>query len=148
MQDRDNIGFYIKWLSENMTRNMNKRLKDIDLTYSQMRALMYLLKHKNETVIQKDIEKFLGLTHSTVIGLLQRMEKKGLIYMETNPTDHRCRIVKPCEKAFKIGDKILKIRELHEAEITKNLTPSQVEELKKLLKTVCKSVDLSFNSNK
>ena len=147
MEDRDHVGFYIKWLSENLTRNMNNQLKKLDITDSQMRTLMYLLKRRDETVIQKDIERFLGLKHSTVIGLLHRMEKKELVRVEINAKDHRCRSVRLCEKAFKIGGEIEKARQIHEAEITKNLTPDQVDELKKLLRIVCLSVDLSFNRN-
>ena len=119
MEDRDHVGFYIKWLSENLTRNMNSQIKRLDITDSQMRTLMYLLRHRDETVIQKDIEHFLGLKHSTVIGLLHRMEKKKLVRVEINANDHRCRSVRPCEKAFKIGGEIEKLAKFMKPKLLK-----------------------------
>ena len=50
-----------------------------------------------------DVYKRQGLRHSTIIGLLKRMEKNNFVRVEVNPEDHRCRQVILLDKAFELG---------------------------------------------
>lgn len=49
------------------------------VTAAQCRVLMYLEKMKGQAVSQRELERYLGVSHTTVKGLLQRLEEKGLV---------------------------------------------------------------------
>ena len=51
-----------------------------------------MLEKGKNVVMQKEIEQEFGLRHSTIIGLLKRMEKNNFVRVEVNPEDHRCRL--------------------------------------------------------
>lgn len=60
---------------------------------SQMIIIDYLMQHKNEEVYQKDLEMILSLRRATVSGILQTMEKNGLIERNICNNDVRCKTI-------------------------------------------------------
>lgn len=58
-------------------------------TLTQMDILMYILEHKDEEIYQKNLEEVLNLRRATVSGVLQTMEKNGLIERITDTQDSR-----------------------------------------------------------
>ena len=72
-----NIVYYMKTALDNELRKYN-------ITATQFIVLEYLLENENNVIIQKDVCEYLVLKHSTVIGIMQRLESKGLIKKETS----------------------------------------------------------------
>lgn len=70
--------------------DVNEKLKPYDLTAAQILLLKYLNINSGKMIIQKDICDYLSLKHSTVIGILKRLETKGLI---TKKTGYKSEIV-------------------------------------------------------
>ena len=68
------IGFYMKKINDYIHADANERLKKLDLTYSQMHILIYILRCGGSSVRQKDILHYFNISHPTVVGLLKRME--------------------------------------------------------------------------
>lgn len=132
----DDIGFYFKKINDYIIINANNRLNNRGITFSQMHILSYLIKRKEEAVPQKDIETRFGLQHSTVIGLLKRMEKKDLLRVEVNPSDRRSRRVVLLKKAYDIDVEMKDYKNSVEKMLTKGLTDEQVSALKNLLRVV------------
>ena len=79
------IGFYFKRIDEIMSMAANAHLKKYDITCSQANILFYMLEKGKNVVMQKEIEQEFGLRHSTIIGLLKRMEKNNFVRVEVNP---------------------------------------------------------------
>jgi len=52
-------------------------------------AAGYIFTHKDQQVIQKDLEKGMSIGKSTASGLVKRMVKNGLIYTAPSSTDAR-----------------------------------------------------------
>lgn len=69
-----NTGYYIKRISDYIEADANRELEQYGLTLTQARVLAFLLNRRDTTTIQKDIESFFEIRHSTVIGILQRMD--------------------------------------------------------------------------
>ncbi|HIT85349.1 MAG TPA: MarR family transcriptional regulator [Candidatus Ornithomonoglobus intestinigallinarum] len=136
MKPEEGIGFYIKRINDYILADTNERLKKLDLTFSQMHILIYILMHGGRDVRQRDILHYFNIAHPTVVGLLRRMEKKGLVCVESDPDDRRGNCVTALPKANAILEQ-LKEGQLHiEALLTKELTPEQQAELKKILKII------------
>ncbi|MBR2708509.1 MAG: MarR family transcriptional regulator [Bacilli bacterium] len=71
-----NIVYYMKTALDNELRKYN-------ITATQFIVLEYLLENEDKEIIQKDVCEYLVLRHSTVIGIMKRLQDKGLIKKET-----------------------------------------------------------------
>ena len=105
----NNTGFYIKRISDYIESDANRALEQYGITCSQARVLSFLLKSQGKVTIQKDIENYLEIKHPTVIGILQRMEAKGLIVSEVDPQDKRQRIITLTDSGIGFNRKVKRI---------------------------------------
>ena len=69
---------------------MSATLAEMDLTASQGRIMVFIA-HRRLPPCARDIEEAFQLSHPTVSGLLNRLEKKGFIEFRADPTDRRCK---------------------------------------------------------
>ncbi len=74
----ENIGQLIKQISSVLIRDMNKRLKAYDITFSQLQVLL-ILKESNNKMCQKEIAEILKVTHTSLLDVLKILERKELI---------------------------------------------------------------------
>jgi len=112
------IGFIIKLINDSITVHVNTSLKPYELTMSQINVLGYLHENEDKLVSQKELEKQLHVSHPTIVGILKRLEKKGLIKTFLNPNKKTMKIVTLTE---------------YEAELFKNLNRGKKEFENKLL---------------
>ncbi len=56
---------------------------------TQCRVILCLKNHKGGPVSQRELERHLGVTHSTAKGILQRMEERGLVRTAFDSADGR-----------------------------------------------------------
>ncbi|MDI3536722.1 MAG: hypothetical protein PWP30_1204, partial [Eubacteriaceae bacterium] len=91
MKNDKRIGFEIKTLSNRIRQYINEVMeKDPDITGIQGWIIGYISRHQNsQDVFQRDIEKEFNVRRSTVSGILNTMEKKGLIIRQTVDFDAR-----------------------------------------------------------
>lgn len=136
MNDKNEIGFYLKKINDFLLMSANARLKELDLTFSQFHVLMYILHNTDAAVLQKDIEQHFGLKHPTVVGILKRMKKKELISIEPNPEDRRGNCIAVLPKGKRVGEEMIKGRQHMDEFITHDLTEQQKKNLKELLKII------------
>ena len=81
LSKKEEIIFLIKFIDKEFRADFQSRLSEYGLTSQQGRLLFYIsCNNKNgQKVRQVDIEKHFQLTKSTVHGLIDRMEKAGLV---------------------------------------------------------------------
>ena len=90
--EKKSIGMEIKNIDNMIMRKIlseSKNHSNICLSPVQIGIIKYIIKHKNEKIYQKDIEKELLLRKSTVSGILQTMEKNQLIKRVDSDIDAR-----------------------------------------------------------
>lgn len=89
----DRLLFQIKTLEKMIFRTFIEKDEDFDRkkvpTSTQMQIMEHILLHKDEEIYQKDLEKILNLRRATVSGVLQTMEKNGLIERVSDNDDAR-----------------------------------------------------------
>lgn len=107
-----------------MISNLDTCLKKYDLTFSQMELLNFLKIHGG-VMPQKSIENELCVRHTSVIGILQRMNKKGLVSVTVDPTDKRCRIVRLTSKTDDFFEEAENSRIELESKLTNGLSPEE-----------------------
>ena len=136
----NNTGFYIKRISEYIESDANRALEQYGITCSQARVLTFLLKRQDKTTIQKDIENYFEIKHPTVIGILQRMEAKGLIVSSVDPSDKRQKIITLTDSAFELEKTIADHVEDAEQRMAEGMTTEELETIKQLLYKVYKNI--------
>lgn len=98
--------------------------------------LRFLYEHREEEVFQKDIEKRFDIRRSTATGLLQLMEKNGLIYREPVSYDARLKRIIMTEKAASIHASVESKIDSMERQISRDLSPEEIETLSCLLEKI------------
>ena len=71
-------------------------------THTQMQIIGYILDNYDKEIYQKDLEAVLNLRRATVSGVLQTMERNGLVLRVVNDGDARSKKIILNEKAKKI----------------------------------------------
>lgn len=102
-QLKKDCGMWINILSHEIKKRMNANMLELGLTGVQSRVLHYILvKCADGPVFQRDVESAFSLSRSTATGILQLMEKNGLILRESVASDARLKNLIPTEKAAKL----------------------------------------------
>ena len=130
----DRVAILIKRLSLEIDKISNPILEPYGLTNSQYKILKYLLVSPPKSVKQVDIERYFSMTNPTVTGLVQKLEKKGMIERKVNPQDSRSKLLCPTQKTLEMRDLLVSLGEELEGKLTQVLSSKEKQELMKLLK--------------
>ena len=117
----------IKKLDKVFKQNFDQELERVGLTFSQMRVLRFLEDNPNTKITQKDISKELDIQHSTTIGLLKRMQEKGLVTVVVDEDNRRCRNIFLTSKAEEISCEMERGRTIMENRIVASFTEEEKE---------------------
>lgn len=79
MKDTHSPCFLMKMITDRASCLFMQEIGDLGITPAQSRVLMYLDRRRGEAVSQRDLERHLCVSHTTVKGLLQRLEEKGWV---------------------------------------------------------------------
>ena len=94
--------YEIKTLEKLIVRNIMNEEEICSMktpTPTQVQIMEYILEHQNEEVYQKDLEDILNLRRATVSGVLQTMEKNGLLDRQISKNDARVKKIILSKKA-------------------------------------------------
>lgn len=123
---RDDCGMWVNVLSHKLKKRMNAMLAEWGITGVQGRVLCFITERSKEgPVYQKDVEKAFEMSRSTTTGILQLLERNGIICREGVPQDARLKRLVATEKAQQINSRVQeRIRE-NEALMAKGLSAGQ-----------------------
>lgn len=125
------VGFLLKRISTAIVRNADQGFKPI--TLSQMRVMMYIAHQQGHACCQKDIEARFGVAHPTVVGLLKRLEAKGLVVTSMSEKDKRRKEVYLTAAGNALLDDAAVHRTAMEQQLRKGLTEDDLRLLRRLL---------------
>ena len=104
-------GYEVRTLNQVIGRLVNSYQSKVDekagINRMQGWIIGYLYRHSEETVFQKDLEAEFQMARSTASGILQAMEKKGLITRESIPRDARLKRLVLTEKGMEFQMEIM-----------------------------------------
>ena len=133
MLDR-NIGRMVKIAGNQLSREFDQFAKPYDLTGMQMSIIDFLSHDWKEEYFQQDIEKEFNVQRSTTTVLLQRMEKKGLIYRQVSEKDARQKSVHLTEKAMSLVDACQSYFASKETELENQFSEDEIAVFEKILR--------------
>lgn len=76
--------------------NKEMRLDNI----SQWMVLHYLFENREEEITQKDIENAIHRSRATVSGIIDTLEKRGMVIRNISKTDKRKKVITLCPKVL------------------------------------------------
>ena len=120
-------GMWINVLSHKLKKRMNANMQSLGLTGVQSRVMRYILvKSADGPVFQRDVENVFDLSRSTATGILQLMEKNGLIQRESVTNDARLKSLIPTPKAAHLDAQIGEYLHQTEQRLTQGLSSAQL----------------------
>ena len=140
-RDNMDVGFLLKQINIALARNADQSFKPV--TFSQMHVLVFLAHQPNNTCCQKAIETELDVSHPTVVGLLQRLEAKGLITTLTDEHDRRRKEICLTDAGRTVLQGASKHRKHMELQLCKGMTEDEHRLLYRLLLQMYQNVSES-----
>lgn len=109
MEEKKQILILLREMENEIEKQLNHALKDLDLTMSQAAVLARLLECQEEQMTMKELEKSIQLSQSVTAGIVLRMEQKGCLESFGDPHDKRIKIIKISEQGKIMCDSARKI---------------------------------------
>ncbi len=119
----------------------DENLQKEGITISQLRVIAYISCHGEETVYQKTLEEHFEIRRSSVTGLLQNMEKSGLLKRTGSSKDARAKIVSLTEKGRELDEKLRNYIQGVESELMKGFEKEEKELLRGFLLRMLENLD-------
>ena len=128
-----NIGRLVKKASNQLGREFDQFAKPFDLTGMQMSIIDFISYGLKKEYFQQDIEKEFNIQRSTTTVLLQRMEKKELIYRQVSQKDARQKSVHLTQKAQDLVAECRSYFQLQEKELEERFSEDEIAIFEKIL---------------
>ncbi len=122
------IAYWIKVVNDSMETYANRSLKKVGITLSQAKVMMFINERKKQNTSQRDLEAFFKVTHPTIIGLLDRLKKKGYVTKDYNE-DSRRKYVSLTDDGKKVCKEIAALQKKNEAAILADFAEKDAEKL-------------------
>ena len=120
-------GMWIHVLSHKLKKRMNADVQSLGITGVQSRIMHYILiKCTEGPVFQRDVENAFDMCRSTATGILQLMEKNGLILRENVASDARLKSLIPTKKAEQLDAQIGELLRQTKRRLTQGLSDEQL----------------------
>lgn len=136
---KKDVGYLIKGINDKLKVNADADLKHYNLTFSQVHVFAYLQERGGQAT-QKEVERFLNVSHPTVVGIISRMEQSGYVTCRKDK-DNRNKIVKLTAKADSLGLDLEQSMQNTEKRLLAPLTSEEAEKLKQMLLVIYSHLD-------
>ena len=145
MSNTELLGFRIRSVWQQVKRLMNRHLTENNsygLTGMQFAIVSYLAKESAERdVFQKDLEQKFDIRKSTVTGILNTMERDGLLLRETVPYDARLRKMILTDKALQAKQNTEQVIDSVESQLSKGLSEEEIATFLTILAKISKNAE-------
>lgn len=131
---RTSHGYWVHMTAHRFECAMNAELADEGITYRQCQVLAWLSLEGDQS--QVDLARLMHVQPSTLVPVLDRMVRDGLIDRKPAPDDRRKRIVTPTRKALPVWKRIIKCVQRVRAKSREGLSDEEVTQLRSLLMRV------------
>ncbi len=128
--------FLMKMVSDRADTIFAQRVGKLQVTAPQCRVLMYLDSRDNAPVSQRELEQYLGVSHTTVKGLLQRLEEKGYVRTAFDSEDRRVKHAYLTEKFRRLQIETRNALEQFEEMLTAGFSVAEIDQLRSMLERI------------
>ena len=110
------------------------------VTAAQGRVLMYMLRQAPRAVTQRELEKYMGVSHATMTGLIERIEAKGYVRTAFDGRDGRVKNVRLTEAVRTDHERVAGLLEELDNEVLGGLSKGDKKELLRMLEKTYENI--------
>ena len=110
------------------------------VTAAQGRVLMYMLRQAPRAVTQRELEKYMGVRHVTMTGLIERIEAKGYVRTAFDGRDGRVKNVRLTEAVRTDHERVAGLLEELDNEVLGGLSKGDKKELLRMLEKMYENI--------
>ncbi|GMQ64306.1 MarR family winged helix-turn-helix transcriptional regulator [Vallitalea maricola] len=135
----DCVAFITNNASKQMENYFNERLTQLGSTRVQWIALYYL--GKNKSISQVDLAKKMNIKSSTVVRLIDRMERDGYVKRVKDSNDRRITTLELTDSGLNLRKQLLPEGEKASKVFSKNITDEELEVFVNVLKKMVDNIN-------
>lgn len=128
--------FIMKMVADRADAIFAQRVGTLRVTAPQCRLLMYLESREAAPVSQRELEQYLGVSHTTVKGLLQRLEEKGLVRTAFDSRDGRVKHAYLTPEFRRMREQAKDALKGFEAQLMRGFSAEEIEQLRCMLERI------------
>ncbi len=139
VEHRDEIGFQVRTLSHLIKHMVNQTAfasEEVPVTGVQGWIMGYLYENQDKDVFQRDLQNHFSVRRSTVTGILQLMEKNGLIVRRAVDWDARLKKLELTPKALEMHERVMRGIQQTEAALSATLCTDEKETFLRLCEKI------------
>lgn len=140
MTDHINVCLLFKHIWEREERYANAMLNSFGLTFTQSNALEYIAQNAGNAT-QKNLEEHMQIQHSAVVGIVSRLESKGMIATAYSPKDQRQKLLFPTSKGLQVLESIRSDKKRVADKLLDGFSKEDTEVLQQMLERVSDNLD-------
>ncbi len=137
---RDTCGILIKQIHDAVGKHINNALREKGLTLAQVRVLMELGDDGGIAKSLKELERRFHVSQPTVVGIVSRLEAKGLVRGFSNPEDNRVKLVRLTPEGERFREANMREIEEMEKHMLNRLTEAEQQDFLRMLRTVYNTI--------
>lgn len=130
----DLIGYHVRLAQVAIFKDFTHSLRDYDISPTQFGTLMII--RANPGIKQSDLARAIHLDRSTVVPLIDRLEKDGLVSRERLANDRRTNALKLTATGTGLLEKLIPLVLAHEQRLANHLSKEEQIQLITLLKKI------------
>ena len=128
--------FAMKVVTDRAEAVFNERVGALRITAPQCQLLMYLDSRDGAPVSQRELEQHLGVSHTTVKGLLQRLEEKGYVRTAFDSSDRRVKHAYLTEEFYRMHAQAREAMRGFEEQLMSGFSAAETEQLRCMLERI------------
>ena len=135
-----NLSYLINKASKQLKNKLDKALKEVDITAAKFSIIIQI--HSSEhPITAAEIADRLGSDRPTISGIINRLEKKGIVLKVENPEDRRSSYLQIHKQANKLVDKIKTISDELTSDIFSIYTKEEAEQLAGMIRKLIEGTE-------
>lgn len=135
-------GKKINIISNKIKWGFNQLAENYGVTGVQTRIFLFIVdRSKDGEIFQKDVEKDFNLSRSTVTGVLQLLEEKGLIVRTVSKEDARLKKIKITDEGYSVQRKLKVALKEYEINLVKGISEENLGMMVEVLNSIEKNIE-------
>ncbi|WP_024613162.1 MarR family transcriptional regulator [Clostridium sp. Ade.TY] len=134
----DCIGFITNKCAKKIADEFNGRLQEHGVTRVQWIALFYI--GKSDSMSQKELSDLMNVKESSMVRLIDRMEKEKLVVRKKNINDRRITSIVLTDKGINLRNELLPLGEQFQKDATRGISNEELDNFKKVLEKMVNNI--------
>ena len=134
----DCIGFITNKGAKKLADEFNKRVQEYGMTRVQWIALFYI--GKSDGIFQKELSDLMNVKESSMVRLIDRMEKEDLVIRKKQANDRRVTSIFLTPKGKELREKVLPLGQEFQDDATKEISSEELDNFKRVLEKMIKNI--------